>query len=377
MSVNPCSSNSEHSHSADSTSASGVALPYLDSSRLSSEPALTPMRIGTPASFAALAISATLSSKALMLPGLTRTAAQPAAIAANTYFGWKWMSAITGICDLRAISGSASASSWDGTATRTIWQPDAVSAAICCRVALTSAVRVVVMDCTDTGAPPPTGTFPTMICRDFRLAASGSGGSCGMPRSIVMCSFASDLKVDRIEDIGRDEQRAEADEHREDEQAHRHQPLDVDQPGIGPADQPVEPCPQPLEDHHGQVTAIERQQWKEVKHADEDVERGNDLEHDAQLDLPRQRSLNDLASHVADPDDAADLPGRRMSPVAGEQVRHGRRQSRDRRGGARDGGRELVSGEGPATKEGGALVQDRIHAEERHRAAGNLGQHDL
>jgi hypothetical protein len=32
-----------------------------------------------------------------MLPGFTRTAAQPASIAANTYFGWKWMSAITGI----------------------------------------------------------------------------------------------------------------------------------------------------------------------------------------------------------------------------------------------------------------------------------------
>jgi hypothetical protein len=52
-------------------------------------------------------------------------------------------------------------------ATRTIWQPDAVSSAICCRVALTSAVTVVVIDCTDTGAPPPTGTaclpLPTMI----------------------------------------------------------------------------------------------------------------------------------------------------------------------------------------------------------------------
>ena len=46
----PCSSNSEASHSADSTSASGVALPYLASSRLSSEPALTPIRIDTPAS---------------------------------------------------------------------------------------------------------------------------------------------------------------------------------------------------------------------------------------------------------------------------------------------------------------------------------------
>jgi hypothetical protein len=32
-----------------------------------------------------------------MLPGFTRTAAQPASIAAKTYLGWKWMSAMTGI----------------------------------------------------------------------------------------------------------------------------------------------------------------------------------------------------------------------------------------------------------------------------------------
>ena len=105
MSRKPCSSKSEHSHSADSTSASGVALPYFWSSRLSSEPALTPMRIGVPAAEAAWAISLTLSSNCLMLPGLTRTAAQPASIAAKTYFGWKWMSAITGICDLLAMVG--------------------------------------------------------------------------------------------------------------------------------------------------------------------------------------------------------------------------------------------------------------------------------
>ena len=60
-----------------------------------------------------------------MLPGLTRTAAQPASIAAKTYFGWKWMSAITGICDLlgdrRQRVGVVLAS---GTATRTMSQPD-------------------------------------------------------------------------------------------------------------------------------------------------------------------------------------------------------------------------------------------------------------
>ena len=120
MSRKSCSSNSEHSQSADSTSASGVALPYFSSSRRSRLPALTPIRIGTPAAPAALAMSATLSSNRLMLPGLTRTAAQPASIAANTYRGWKWMSAITGICDLAAITDSARASSVSGTATRTI-----------------------------------------------------------------------------------------------------------------------------------------------------------------------------------------------------------------------------------------------------------------
>ncbi len=121
------------------------------------------MRIGTPWSLAARAISPTLSSNFLMLPGLTRTAAQPASMAAKTYFGWKWMSAMTGIWDFLAIIGRASASSCDGTATRTIWHPEAVSSAICWSVALTSAVSVVVMDCTEIGASPPTGTEPTMI----------------------------------------------------------------------------------------------------------------------------------------------------------------------------------------------------------------------
>ncbi len=138
MSPKPCSSNSEASHSADSTSASGVALPYLAMNRLSSEPALTPMRIGMPASPAALATSLTRPSNSLMLPGLTRTAAHPASIAAKMYFGWKWMSAITGMLLCAAISRSASASSCRGQATRTMSQPEAVSSAICCSVELMS-----------------------------------------------------------------------------------------------------------------------------------------------------------------------------------------------------------------------------------------------
>src|SRR5882757_2531156 len=131
------------------------------------------------------------------------------------------MSAITGICDLRAISGNASASSCDGTATRTIWQPVAVSSAICCRVAFTSAVTVVAMDCTETGAPPPTSTacfpLPTEIWRDFRRGASGSAGGCGMPRSIVMIViaslvFASLRYVNRVDEVRHDQDQPEPDQ---------------------------------------------------------------------------------------------------------------------------------------------------------------------
>ena len=42
-------------------------------------------------------------------------------------------------------------------------------------VAFTSDVGVLVMVCTVTGAPPPTGTFPTMICRDWRRTMSLQG----------------------------------------------------------------------------------------------------------------------------------------------------------------------------------------------------------
>ena len=85
------------------------------------------------------------------------------------------------------MAGSASASSWLGQATRTIWQPAAVSSAICCSVALMSVVGVVVIDWTETGASPPTSTPPTSIWRETRRVASGLGGVSGMPRETVMC----------------------------------------------------------------------------------------------------------------------------------------------------------------------------------------------
>ena len=53
-----------------------------------------------------------------MLPGLIRTAATPASIAFSASDALKWMSAMTGIGEKRTICGSASASSFFGTATR-------------------------------------------------------------------------------------------------------------------------------------------------------------------------------------------------------------------------------------------------------------------
>ena len=80
------------------------------------------------------------------------------------------MSAMTGIGDRRTIIGRAAASSFFGTATRTISQPADASAAICAVVAATSCVFVNVIDCTTTGAPPPTGTLPTRICTSLAMA---------------------------------------------------------------------------------------------------------------------------------------------------------------------------------------------------------------
>src|SRR6478752_5367129 len=62
--------------------------------------------------------------------------------------------------------------------------PVAVSSAICWRVELTSDVRVVVIDCTETGESLPTPTFPTLIWRVLRRGLSTGGGASGMPRLI-------------------------------------------------------------------------------------------------------------------------------------------------------------------------------------------------
>src|SRR3954469_10319055 len=114
------------------------------------------------------------------------------------------MSAITGICDFLAMAGRASASSVSGTATRTIWQPAAVSSAICCSVALMSAVLVVVIDCTLTGKSLPTPTPPTSSCRVLRRGARTGGGAAGMPRltGIAMTASIPCTRADAAEPSG-------------------------------------------------------------------------------------------------------------------------------------------------------------------------------
>src|SRR5919197_6375339 len=166
MSVKSSSSRIRISFIADSTSASGLGRPYFARRSFSSDPALTPIRMGTPRDLASRAISFTLSWY-LMLPGLMRNPWMPASNAALAYFPWKWMSATTGTVACSAIAFRARASSQWGTATRTMSTPAATSEAICCSVVSTSAVLVVVIDWTRTGASPPTLTHPILIRRDF------------------------------------------------------------------------------------------------------------------------------------------------------------------------------------------------------------------
>src|SRR3954471_13293258 len=283
MSRKSCSSNREASHSADSTSASGVALPCLASSRLSSEPALTPIRMEVPWSAAAAAIAFTWSSKRRMFPGFTRTAAQPASIAANTYLGWKWMSAITGICDLRAIAGSASASSWLGQATRTMSQPEAVSSAICCKVALTSAVRVVVIDCTEIGYSDPTPTAPTCSCRVGRRGANGAAGGAGIPRETLTTSSIRELLLgehDRVDDVGHEQQPAPRDEHQRNHIGHRHELRHIHRAGVGAPEQPRAALLDGLPDRREDLAAVERRDRQQVEQEERDVHRGQELQEE-------------------------------------------------------------------------------------------------
>ena len=59
--------------------------------------------------------------------------------------------------------------------------PASARARICASVAAASAVSVVVIDWTETGAPPPMATPPTFTCRVGRLAPSADASPCPYP----------------------------------------------------------------------------------------------------------------------------------------------------------------------------------------------------
>jgi hypothetical protein len=85
-----------------------------------------------------------------------------------------------------------------------------------------SVVAVVVIDCTEIGASPPTATLPTMICLVLRRGVR-TGGVLGSPRFIAgtldnyfllssdvsslnakLVLGAKDLDVKRVDDIAND-----------------------------------------------------------------------------------------------------------------------------------------------------------------------------
>src|ERR1700759_4486810 len=69
------------------------------------------------------------------------------------------------------MCGTAAAASSRSTVMRTSSEPARASAATCRVVASTSAVSVLVIDCTTTGAPPPTVTLPTFTATVWCLSA--------------------------------------------------------------------------------------------------------------------------------------------------------------------------------------------------------------
>src|ERR1700733_14213527 len=78
------------------------------------------------------------------------------------------MSATTGMFEAFVIAFIALVASTSGQEPRTMSAPLSSRARVWSMVARASPVTVFVIVCTLIGASPPTGTLPTMICRDLR-----------------------------------------------------------------------------------------------------------------------------------------------------------------------------------------------------------------
>ena len=65
---------------------------------------------------------------------------------------------------------------------------------------------VVHIDCTETGASPPTSTEPTFNCLLFRRGAKVGGGADGIPKSTMAKEYL-EVKSDWVKDIGGKQQK--------------------------------------------------------------------------------------------------------------------------------------------------------------------------
>src|SRR5436853_1449973 len=101
--------------------------------------------------------------------------------------------------------------------------PAPASEKIWARVPLTSAVLVVVIDWTVTGAPPPTATEPTWIWRVVRRGIIAvqrrTGGAWIPPRP---CGDSAELRLHRVEDVEVQRGRAHEHQHGQHGGGHRH-----------------------------------------------------------------------------------------------------------------------------------------------------------
>ena len=138
-------------------------LPYFCRCSRSMLPVLAPTRTGMPCARTQSATRRTAASPP-MLPGLMRILSAPFSTESTARSAEKWISATIGTGERPRSARIARASASSRTATRTISQPAAYNLPICSSVRATSDVGVVVMDCTRTGAPPPSATPPIRTC---------------------------------------------------------------------------------------------------------------------------------------------------------------------------------------------------------------------
>ena len=165
MSKKSSSSRMRASCIADSTSASGVGDAVLREQRPSRASRRSRRSGSARRGPSPRGRSAGPCRGTLMLPGLIRRPWMPASSAAIAYFHWKWMSATTGRSTSRRSRRAPRRPPSAGPRPGRCRRPSATSEAICCSVALMSAVFVVVIDWT----------------RDRRVAADRDAAELELP----------------------------------------------------------------------------------------------------------------------------------------------------------------------------------------------------